>query len=147
MDVFIVENSSSVRASMHPVLSDISEVRIVGRAVSETSAIERIRELLPDVLILDLSLQSGSGMGILENIRPACPAMKIIVFSHYTDENCIDRCLRAGADYFFDKSFQLMQLREILWKWTHTDRLDNKFRQNNSFNTSRIGDGSKVDVT
>jgi DNA-binding NarL/FixJ family response regulator len=146
MDVFIVENSSSVRASMHPVLSDISEVKVVGRAVCETSAIERIAALLPDVVILDLNLQSGSGFGVLETVKKCHSTIKVIVFSHYIDQLCIDRCKRAGADYFFDKSFQLMQLREILWKWAHTDRLDNKFRPGSLFEASRPDDGCAIDV-
>lgn len=131
MNVFIVENSSSNRASLQSVLSDMSAVKVVGHAVSEAGAIERIGVLLPDVVILDLSLQSGAGMGVLENIKKYHATIKVIVFTRYTDESCIDRCKRAGADYFFDKSFQLMQLREILWKWAHTDRLDNQFRLDN----------------
>lgn len=146
MDVFIVENSSSVRASMHPVLSDISEVNVIGRAVSETSAIERIAALLPDVVILDLNLQSGSGFAVLETVKKYHSTIKVIVFSHYIDQQCIDRCKRSGADYYFDKSFQLMQLRQIIWKWAHTDRLDNKFRPDNPFEASRSDDGRAVDV-
>lgn len=131
MNVFIVENSSNNRASLQSVLSDMSAVNVVGHAMGETGAIERIGALLPDVVILDLRLQSGSGMSVLEDIKKCHASIKVIVFTRYTDELCIDRCKRAGADYFFDKSFQLMQLREILWKWAHTDRLDNQFRPGN----------------
>ena len=134
MNVFIVENSLGIRASLQSVLSDMSDVKVVGQAVNEKGAIESIGVLLPDVVILDLGLQSGSGMGVLENVKKCHAAIKVIVFTHYTDESCIDRCKCAGADYFFDKTFQLMQLREILWKWSHTDRLDNLFRPDNKFN-------------
>lgn len=127
MNVFIVENSLAMRASLQSVLSDMSTVKIVGQAENEAGAIERIGVLLPDVVILDIGLQSGSGIGVLENIKKYHAEIRVIVFAHYTDEGCIERCKHAGADYFFDKSHQLMQLREILWKWTHTDRLDDKF--------------------
>lgn len=134
MNVFIVENSLAIRASLQAVLSDMAEIKVVGQAANETGAIERIGVLQPDVVILDLGLQSGSGIGVLENIKEHHPRIKVIVFTHYIDESCIDRCKRAGADYFFDKTFQLMQLREILWKWVHTDRLDNRFRFNSKLN-------------
>lgn len=130
MNVFIVENSLSMRVSLQSVLSDMPSVKIVGQAVNETGAIERIGVLLPDIVILDLGLQSGSGMGVLENIKKYHPTIKFVVFTHYTGEECVDRCKRAGADYFFDKTSQLMQLREILWKWAHTDRLDSQFYVN-----------------
>jgi hypothetical protein len=83
---------------------------------------------------------------VLENIKKCHSTIKIIVLSHYTDELCVDRCKRAGADYFFDKSFQLMQLKEILWKWAHTDRLDNKFRIGNQFSVSIPDEGMGIDV-
>jgi DNA-binding NarL/FixJ family response regulator len=119
MNVFIVENSSAMRTSLQSVLSDMPKVRLIGQAVSETEAIERIDTLLPDVVILDIRLQSGSGMGVLEHVKKCHGTIKVIVFTHYTDEICIARCKRAGADYFFDKSSQLMQLREILWELAH----------------------------
>lgn len=128
MNVFIVENSLAIRASLQAVLSDMSEIKVVGQAANEKSAVERIAALLPDVVILDLGLQSGSGIGVLQHVKKMHLAIKVIVFTHYTDDSCIESCKGAGADYFFDKTFQLMQLREILWKWAHTDRLDNQFR-------------------
>jgi len=133
VNVFIVENSEIARETLQSALSDMSDVKVVGYAVDEPNAINRIGALQPDVVILDLGLQTGSGVGVLENIKKCHTTIKVIVFTHYTDEFCVDRCKSAGADYFFDKSFQFMQLREVLWKWTHTDRLDNRFRPGNKF--------------
>jgi len=128
MNIFIVGNSGIGREALQSVLSDMSDVNVVGYAVDEPNAIKRIGALLPDAVILDLSLQSGSGINVLEYIKKHHATIKVIVFTHYTDELYVDRCMHAGADYFFDKSFQFMQLREVLRKWTHTDRLDNEFR-------------------
>ena len=82
MDVYIVENSRIAREALQSVLSDMPEVKVVGHAVDEYRAIERIGELLPDAVILDLSLQSGSGIGVLEHVKKQHPAIKIIVFTH-----------------------------------------------------------------
>ena len=131
MNLFIVENALNTHDSLQAALSDMSEVKVVGHAMSEARAIERIDELLPDAVILDLGLQSGSGIGVLEDIKKRHAEIKVMVFTHYTDEFYVDRCKRAGADYFFDKSFQFAQLREVLWKWAHTDRLDNKLHPGN----------------
>lgn len=133
MNVFVVENSLNMHGSLQSALSDIPEVKVVGHAVSESGAIERIDALLPDAVILDIGLQSGSGIGVLENVKKHHAGIKVMVFTHYTDEFYMDRCKRAGADYFLDKSFQFMQLREVLWKWAHTDRLDDKLRSGNKF--------------
>ena len=144
MNVFIVENSMAIRASLQAVLSDMAQIKVVGQAVNETGAIERIGMLLPDVVILDLGLQSGSGIEVLEKVKKHHPTIKVIVFTHYTDDSCIERCKCAGADYFFDKTFQLMQLREILWKWAHTDRLDNRFRLGSNFNAVNLNAANQL---
>lgn len=120
MNVFIVENSFNRHDGLHSVLSGINEVNVVGHAVNESSAIERINLLLPDAVLLDLGLQSGSGVGVLEWIKKYHAKIKVMVFTHYTDEHHIERCKRAGAEYFFDKCFQLLQARKILWKLAQT---------------------------
>ena len=131
MNLFIVENTLNMHDNLQAVLSDMPELKVVGHAVNEARAIERIDELLPDAVILDLGLQSGSGIGVLESVKKHHAEIKVMVFTHYTDEFYMDRCKRAGADYFFDKSFQFAQLREVLWKLAHPDHLDNKLHSGN----------------
>lgn len=133
MNVFVVENSAAMDKGLQSVLSDISDVTIVGHSADEQDAIEHIDALLPDVVILDVSLQSGSGIGVLQNIKEHHAEIKVMVVTYYSDEYYADRCKRAGADYFFDKSFQLAQVRAVFWQWVHTDRLDNKLRSGNKF--------------
>jgi len=131
MDVFVVENSAVMDKGLQSVLSDISGVTLVGHAVDEQDAIEHIDALLPDVVVLDVSLQSGSGIGVLENVKKHHAEIKVMVWTYYSDEYYAERCKHAGADYFFDKSFQLAQVRAVFWQWLHTDRLANKFRSDN----------------
>jgi DNA-binding NarL/FixJ family response regulator len=117
MNVFIVEDSEVMRENLRSMLSDFHNVAIVGYAVDEAGAIERINALLPDVVILDLSLQSGSGVAVLKNVKKHNPEIKVIVLTNYNDEFYVDACKRAKADYFFDKSFQFMQVREVISNW------------------------------
>ena len=116
MNVFVVENSMNLHDGLRSVLSGMHDVNMVGHAVNESGAIERINTLLPDAVMLDLGLQSGSGIGVLEWIKKHHAKIKVMVFTHYTDEHCIDRCKSAGAEYFFDKNSQLAQARKVLWK-------------------------------
>jgi len=138
MNVFVVENSAAMDKGLQSVLSDISDVTVVGHSVDEQDAIGQIDALLPDVVILDVSLQTGSGIGVLENIKKHHTKIKVMVLTHYSDEYYVKRCKCAGADYFFDKSFQLGQVRAVFWQWVHTDRLDNKFRFGNKLNVPQM---------
>ncbi len=126
MNVFIVEDSDVVREHMQSMLSAIPGVEVVGYAVDELGAIERINTLLPDVVTLDISLQPGSGIRVLENIKKKHPAMKVIVLTNYTDEFYANSCKLAGADCFFDKTFQFSRVRSALWSWINTEHIIKK---------------------
>lgn len=117
MNIFIVENSLCVRASLQSVLSDMPELEVVGQAVNETAAKDSIGALQPDAVILSLGLQSGSVIGVLEYVKKEHTGIKVIVFAHYADALFIERCRLAGADHVFDSASQLMQLRDVLSKW------------------------------
>jgi DNA-binding NarL/FixJ family response regulator len=126
MKVFIVEDSEIVRGHLQSMLSDIPGVELVGYAGDELGAIERIDALRPDAVTLDLSLQPGSGIAVLENIKKHHAEIKVIVLTNYTDEFYANSCKNAGADCFFDKTFQFSRVRSALWSWVYAGGADNK---------------------
>jgi DNA-binding NarL/FixJ family response regulator len=127
MNVFIVEDSEAMRENLRAMLSEFHDVKIVGYAADETGAIEQINALLPDVVILDLNLQSGTGVAVLKNVKKHHAGIKVMVLTNCNGELYVDACKRANADYFFDKSFQFMQVREVFLKWDRASHLDKKF--------------------
>lgn len=126
MNVFIVEDSAIMLKNLRSMLSDISGITVIGHA-DGVDAIERIGALLPDLVILNISLKNGAGIGMLENIKKRHPGIKVMILTGCTDEFYFNRCKRAGADYFFDKVFQLTRVRAALWQWVYASRSDNRF--------------------
>lgn len=114
MNVFVVEDSAILLEKLQSTLSGISGVVLIGHAADETGAIESINALRPDVVTLDLRLRSGSGFGVLENIKKHHADIKVVVLTNCTEKAYVNRCKRAGADYFFDKSLQFMQFHDVL---------------------------------
>lgn len=117
MNVFIVEDTAIMLANLRSALSGISGVRVIGHAAGEAEAIERIDMLLPDLVIIDICLRNGTGIGMLEKIKKRHPGIKVMMLTACSDEFYFNRCRRAGADYIFDKSFQLTLIRAALWQW------------------------------
>jgi DNA-binding NarL/FixJ family response regulator len=132
MNVFIVEDSEAMRESLRCMLSEFHDVRIAGYAADESGAIEHINALLPDVVILDLNLQSGTGVAVLKNVKKNHAEIKVMVLTNCNGELYMDACKRANADYFFDKSFQFMQVREVFLDWSHTSQSDKNFGCNHA---------------
>lgn len=127
MNVFIVEDAAIMLGNLRSILSDIPGVTVIGHASDEAEAIERIDTLLPDFVILDIGLRNGAGIGMLESIKKHHPSIKVVVLTGCTDEFYSDRCKRAGADYFFDKTFQLTRVRAALRQWVCPGRRDGRF--------------------
>lgn len=114
MNVFIVEDSAAMLKGLQSMLSDIPGVKVIGHAADESGAIERIAALRPDVVTLDLRLHAGSGFGVLENIKKHHAGIKVVVLTNCSEYVYVDRCLNAGADYFFDKSLHYLHFCEAL---------------------------------
>jgi DNA-binding NarL/FixJ family response regulator len=120
MNVFIVEDSEAMREILRLMLAEFHDVKIVGYAADEAGAIEQVNNMLPDIVILDLNLQPGSGIAVLKNIKKHHADIKVMVLTNCTDEFYVNACKRANADYFFDKSFQFMKAREVFQNWSST---------------------------
>jgi len=123
MKVFIVEDDEIVREALTAMLSEIPGVEVIGTAADERGAIAQICALSPDVAILDINLQPGSGIDVLRAAKKHNPAIKAMMLTNYTDEIYVNRCMSAGADYFFDKSHEFMRVGEVLWQLMFPEEL------------------------
>jgi len=112
--VFIVDDSPIVRERLTTLLSDLSNVEVVGEADIAFEAINSIRRLKPGVVVLDISMPGGSGMYVLESIKKQAPAPLVIMLTNFAHEQYRRKCLQLGADYFFDKSTEFERVTEVL---------------------------------
>jgi DNA-binding NarL/FixJ family response regulator len=106
---FIVEDSPVILDSLVSALEDLTQIEVVGTAVDENTAVGWIRnaETNCDLVIIDIFLKSGSGLGVLQAVNQmACPMRKIMLTNYATVE-MRKRCIELGADRVFDKSGEL----------------------------------------
>lgn len=74
------------------------------------TAVEAVRTLAPDVLILDHVMPNLDGIGVLEAIRSVNPRPKVLMFTAFGHESLIRRASELGADYFIMKPFDIPTL-------------------------------------
>lgn len=111
--VVLIEDSLALRDLLAEMLADAGGVEIVGSADNEPAAIALLRQLHPDLAIIDLELRGGTGLKVLAALQsmPACADVpRAVVFSNHTHPLVRERCRMLGAQAFFDKSFQLDEL-------------------------------------
>ncbi|WP_254050928.1 response regulator transcription factor [Zoogloea sp. LCSB751] len=109
----LVDDSAALRDLLAEMLAGVADIEIVGVAGSETTAIDLLRRLHPDLAIIDLELQSGTGLKVLaalHDLPPGADTPRAVVFSNHTHPIVRERCRMLGAQAFFDKSFQLDEL-------------------------------------
>ena len=114
MRVYIVEDSAVVRDRLIALLTDLPSVEVVGHAERAADAVCGCRDLRPDVLILDLQLAQSSGFDVLQQVVEAEPAPLIMVLTNHDYPQYRRKCLRAGADFFFDKTAEFERVAEVL---------------------------------
>jgi len=104
MTVYIVDDSRDIRARLKEILTELSEVHTIEEAESLQEVQENIDRIDPDILIVDIRLKEGSGFLVLEYICRYFKVPMIVVLTNYPTEEYRKKCIRLGADYFFNKS-------------------------------------------
>lgn len=114
--VLLVEDSSLVAARLSELIRHLPDVDLIDTVQTETDAVNRIATSLPDVLILDLHLRSGSGFGVLRAL--ACDNTgqrpKIIILTNVGLPEYRREAESFGVDAFLDKSRDYFRLPALL---------------------------------
>ncbi len=104
MKVFLVEDSLLIRERIRRMLQDLEGIEIAGETGDAREAIAGIPLARPDVILLDIHLLGGSGIDVLHALKKRGEAPVIIVLTNYAYPQYRQKCLEAGADFFFVKS-------------------------------------------
>ena len=119
--VLLVEDSDRLRSRLRRLLEVPGLMRVEGEAVTEDAAIAELRSRRFDVLIVDVELSAGSGIGVIQHVRRESPAgvsaPLIIVLTNFALPTVRSKCMHAGADHFLDKMRQFEELRPLIEQW------------------------------
>ena len=109
---FIVEDNPVILNNLIATLEELSDVQVVGSVGSEREAVNELqrREGQVDLVIVDVFLTSGSGLGVLRSTQEMKMLARRVVLSNYATPDMRRRCLELGADRVFDKSSELEEL-------------------------------------
>lgn len=114
MRVFIADNSMPILERLKVMLSDLSEIEIIGEAKDGIGAIKAVRELNPDVVILDIKMPGVDGIDVLNYIKNNTQNVTVIMLTNYPYPQYRKKCMELGADYFFKKSTEFENVMETL---------------------------------
>jgi len=102
MNVYVVDDSAVVRERLISMLSEMKKTEIIGEGGDAVEAFQFIQQSNPDVVILDLRMPGGGGMGLLKKLRKSARIPITVVLTNYPYPHYRKKCLEAGAKYFLD---------------------------------------------
>ena len=106
---FIVEDSPVIRENLVAALEEMAPIQVVGTADDEGSAVDWLSrsDNRADLVVVDIFLKSGSGLGVLKAAAGMTGDLKLVVLSNYATPDMRRKCLELGADRVFDKSNEI----------------------------------------
>lgn len=116
LTVFIADDSQPVAEMLTELIAIPGKVEVVGVGASEAAVIDSIHKLKPDVVVLDLQLETGSGTNVVRAVRavPELAGTRLMITSNHTSPQLRAGCLELGADGYFDKVKELGALTQRL---------------------------------
>ena len=103
MRVLIVDDDALVAQSLSTILSVEDDVDVVGLGGSGPEAIERYRELAPDVLLMDIQMPGMDGLELLTRVKKESPEVAVIVLTSFDDDSTMLNALAQHASGFLLK--------------------------------------------
>jgi DNA-binding NarL/FixJ family response regulator len=109
---YIVEDSPVILKNLVVALEELAPVQVVGTAADEAAALAWLRnpDNAADLVIIDIFLKSGSGLGVLRAMKSLGLGAKRVVLTNYATADMRQACLNLGADRVFDKSGEVEEL-------------------------------------
>lgn len=95
--VVIVDDHAMVRAGLAQLLTVDAEIEVVGSASNGTQAVETVRQVRPDVVLMDLQMPETDGVEATRQIHAMAPQVQVVILTSLSDRDGIVNALDAGA--------------------------------------------------
>jgi NarL family two-component system response regulator LiaR len=108
--VLLVEDQAVVREGLAAILSYVSDIEVVGQAKDGIEAVEMLKEIHPDVILLDLVMPRQDGLATIPIIKEKLPEAHILVLTSFADNDRVYQAIKFGAQGYMLKDATHTQL-------------------------------------
>ncbi len=114
MTLLIVEDSPLIVDRIRNNIAEINNLEVIGDVPTVKEAEHLIQTVKPDIIILDIHLQEGSGLSLLYMIHTKKLNVKTIILTNYSSPILKEKSFELGAKYFLDKSTDFSKLKDSI---------------------------------
>jgi DNA-binding NarL/FixJ family response regulator len=112
--VLIADDHTLVRQGIRSLLALTADIEIVGEAADGREAVGKVRQLAPDVVLMDLAMPKMGGLEATRRIRREFPATKVLAVTQYDDSEYVIPVIEAGARGFVTKMASPLELASAI---------------------------------
>ena len=112
--VFIVDDHDMVRAGLSVFLESFDDLELIGEANDGRKALEMIRDINPDVVLMDLVMPGMSGVEAIKAVRKSCSETQILALTSFSDKQLIFDAMHAGAIGYILKNIPIDELANAI---------------------------------
>ena len=114
--VLIVDDHEVVRVGLRTLLSRVESVQVIGEAATASEALEKIKQLTPEVILLDVRLGDSNGFDVCREVQKLEGNIRVLVLTSFADDNIVVEAISAGADGYLLKEVNRDGLVDAIMK-------------------------------
>jgi signal transduction histidine kinase len=114
MKVLLVDDHSSIRRSLRQLIELKQNFQVVGEGANGVEALERVEELRPDIVLMDMNMPVMNGVEATKTIKSRHPQVKVLALTAFADMSLVSSMVRAGASGYLLKGGSANELLESL---------------------------------
>lgn len=101
--IILAEDHETVRAGIKLLVNSQTDMEVIGEASNGSEAIKQSQKLLPDVLVMDISMPELNGLKATKKLKQLCPQVKVLTLTRHTDDSYLQQLIKAGASGYILK--------------------------------------------
>jgi two-component system response regulator NreC len=95
--VFLADDHEMIREGLKMLVNSQPDMECVGEAADGRTAVERVCQLLPNMVVMDVSMPELNGLQATKKIKAVCPDVRVLTLTRHADDGYLQQLLKAGA--------------------------------------------------
>lgn len=95
--IVVADDHGTMREGLRLLINSQRDMEVVGEAEDGTEAVQLVCQLLPDVVVMDISMPGLNGLQATKKLKERCPEVRILILTRHSDEGFLKQLLSAGA--------------------------------------------------
>lgn len=112
--VLLVDDHILFREGLASIIASQADMEIIGQAADGLEALVKARELMPDLILMDIEMSGGNGLEATRRIKRELPAVVIVVLTVHDDEENLFEAIKSGAQGYLLKNIRSQSMLELI---------------------------------